>query len=168
LFKTTWTVGTELKNFHSGVSAINKTLKDLENDVDRLAGVLVSTRDTFETVMAENGTDNLAAHWKNVAKAIDDGDGIIRELGDELQEISKTMKFLDLSCKQLRLNLAEDKLADLGIRVHALRETFQLSLQVITVTNQVSQHGTLMDLCQEIRRPAKKINEMIETQHALA
>ena len=125
-------------------------------------------RDTFETLTAANGTGDLAAHWTNVARAIDDGNGIIRELGEELQNISKTTKILDLSRKQLRLNLAEDNLASLRTRVHSLRDTLQLSLQVITVTNQNSQQGTLTELCQEIRRLAKMFNETIESRHAVA
>lgn len=167
LLKTTWTVGAELKKFHSGVLTVSKTLKDLEEDVNTLAGILVSMRDTFESIMAEHGTGDLAAHWRNVAKSIDDGNGIIRELRDELHDVNKTTAFLDAARKQLRLNLAEDKLASLRTRVHSLRETLQLSLQVITVTNQVSFYGNLTDLCQEIRRLAQGMNEKIESQHAV-
>ena len=167
LLKATWTIGVELKKFHDGVSTISKTLSDLENDVDALANVLGSMRQTFESITAATGTGDLATHWKNVAKAIDDGNGIIRELGDELQDINKTTNFLDAARKQLRMNFADDKLAALRIRVHSLRETLQLSLQAITITNQVSHHGDLMDVCEEIRRLAKKMNETIDAQHAV-
>ena len=167
LLKSTWTVGAELKKFHDGVSTIDKTLHDIGHDVDGLASVLKSMRDTFETITAVNGTGDLAAHWTNVAKAIEHGNGIIRELGEELQKIGKTPRFLDSSRKQLRLNLAEDKLAVLGGRVQSLRETLQLSLQVITVTQQASHEGALIELCQEIRRLAEKINGTIEKQQAV-
>lgn len=73
LLQATWTVGIELKKFRTGVSAISKTLEGLGNDVNGLARVLASMRDTFETITVEHGTGDLAAHWTNVAKAIDDG-----------------------------------------------------------------------------------------------
>jgi hypothetical protein len=167
LLKTSWTVGVELKKFRSGVAVIDKTLNDLGEDVDALATVLSSMRDTFESITAEHGTGNLGSHWTNVAKAIENGNGILRELGEEIQQISKQVKFMDRNRKQLRLTLAEDSLAGLRTRLHSLRETLQLSLQAISILNQVEHHETLENICQEIRRLALKINKTIDSQRAV-
>jgi tetratricopeptide (TPR) repeat protein len=168
LLKTSWAIGIELKKFRSGVAVIDKTLNDLGEEVDALATVLSSMRDTFESITAEHGTGILGAHWSNVAKAIENGNGILRELEEETELIGKQVKLLDQSRKQLRLTLAEDTLAGIRTRLHSLRETLQLSLQAITISNQVEHHATLENICQEIRRLALKINETIGSQQAVA
>lgn len=167
LLKSSWTVGLELKKFRDGVSVIDKTLKTIGDDVESLSKVLASMQGTFETLTAEYGGGDLTAHWGNVVKAIEDGNGILGQLEDELQNIGKDTKLFDQSRKQLRLNLAEERLSGHQVRLHSLRETLQLSVQVITMRNQESHHGALMELCGEIRTIAKKINETIDAQHAL-
>ena len=169
LLKVTLTVVTELQKFHEGVSGINRTIKDLEHDVEGLARVLESMRETFETITAEHGTGNVASHWRNVAQSIEDGKSVLRQLETQVSEINKTSKILDGPRKLRRLNFAEDKITASRMQIQSYRDGLHLSLQTIILWNQVSYQKSADQVLpsinvihQDIRRIALEMNQRIE------
>lgn len=174
LLQVTYKVLTGLWMFHEGVTVVNRTIENLEHDINGLARVLESMRDTFETITAEQGTGNVASHWKNVAQSIEDGNGILRQLESQVEEINKTTKFLDGPRKQLRLNLAENKIAAFRMHIQSYRDGLQLSLHTIILWNQVSYQRSadqvlpsLSDLHKEVRRMAREMNQRIEALQSM-
>ena len=176
LLKASYEVGVELKKFKAGVTVVRTTIDRLIKDVEGLQLVLESMRDTFANVTAEFGTGNVASHWQNIAQALEDGNGILRQLQECVQEVNKTARLLDGPRKQLRLNLAADQIALYHQHIKSYRDTLQLSLQTIMLWNQVSYNKsserilpTITDLQREVRQLAVSMNERIETlQEAVA
>lgn len=174
LLQVAWKVSTELKKFHNQVSIVDKSLADLTTDVDSLARVLESMRDTFAKITAEHGTGHVASHWSNVARSISDGKDILERLQVEVQKIGKTTKFMDGTRKQLRLNFAEDSITRFRIQIQSYRDGMQISLQTIILWNQVSYQKmadqvlpNLSELHDDVRRLAMGLNHRIESLQAL-
>ena len=88
LLSTVVTVANELKKLHDGAAVVHTTISELENDVNGLARVLETMRSTFEGLTAENGTGHIGDLWDNVAKSIDDGKRIIRQLAALIEEVN--------------------------------------------------------------------------------
>ncbi|KAM0694272.1 hypothetical protein Q7P36_006399 [Cladosporium allicinum] len=174
LLRVTWTVATELKKFQDEVSVVKESVSGLQRDVDGLTRVLESMRDTFANITAEHGTGIVAAHWSNIAKSVVDGHDLLLQLHDEVQKIDKTTNFLDGPRKQLRLNLAEDKISGFRVHIQAYRDALQLSMQTIILSNQMSQQNStdliipnLSTLQTDVRRLAMDFNQKIDSLQAM-
>ena len=174
LLRVTWTVATELKKFQDEVSVVKESVSGLQRDVDGLIRVLESMRDTFANITAEHGTGIVAAHWSNIAKSVVDGHDLLLQLHDEVQKIDKTTNFLDGPRKQLRLNLAGDKISGFRVHIKAYRDALQLSMQTIILSNQMSQQNSidliipnLSTLQTDVRRLAMDLNQKIDLLQAM-
>lgn len=174
LLQTTWTVAYELKKFHDNATVIGKTISDLKHDVEGLARVLESMRDTFESITAEHGSGHVGTLWTNVARSIEDGKGVLDQIQSQIREINKETKFLDEHRKQLRLNRSEPKMARFRGQIQSYKDSLQLSLQAIMLWNQMSYQKTadqvlpnLSDLHDDVRRIALDLNQRIEALQSM-
>ncbi|EME85714.1 uncharacterized protein MYCFIDRAFT_171595 [Pseudocercospora fijiensis CIRAD86] len=161
---------TELRSFHDGVSTIDSKLEGLLKVVDGLRLVLESVRDTFVTVTAEYGTGHVGSHWRNIARSLKDGQGVLGQLQEKLQSVNKTGKHLDAIRKQLRMNFATEQIAHFQQQIQSYRDTLQLSVQAVILWNQVPYQKSvesfvpaLSDLQKEIRRLALEMNRRIDS-----
>jgi small GTP-binding protein len=174
LLRVTWTIATELKKFQAEVPVVKESIGALQRDVDGLTRVLESMRDTFANMTAEHGTGIVAAHWSNIAKSVVDGHDLLLQLHSEVQKIDKKTTILDGPRKQLRLNLAEDKISGFRIHIQAYRDALQLSMQTIILSNQMSQQNStdliipnLNTLQTDVRRLAMDFNQKIDSLQAM-
>jgi len=168
LLKATYTVGVELKTFRDGVVVVHSTLNGLIKDVDGLESVLEAMQGTFESITAGYGTGHVGSHWTNIARSLEDGKEIVKDLQAKLDEVNKSTRVLDAARKQLRLNFATEKIASYRMSIQSYRDALQLSLQTVILWNQVTQNEqtelvlpTLSELQAEIRRMASGFNERI-------
>ena len=170
----TGTVAWQLKQFHDGASVINQTLGDLSNGVAGLQRVLLSMRDAFEHITAEQGTGHVASLWNNVARAVVEGKDILGQLNSLLKEVDRDSKHLNDHRKQLRLKGAEIRIARFRQHVDSYRDGLQLSMQTIVLVNQAAQSKTADDkilpnldaLRNDIRSIALDMNSKIQNLEA--
>lgn len=63
LLNVTGSIANELRKFHGAASAVDKTVSDLQHDVDSLQTVLESMQSTFEKVTPQGETEHIGHHW---------------------------------------------------------------------------------------------------------
>ena len=131
LLQATYSIASKLKTFGDGVTIVKDKLNGLLYDVEALAMVLSSMRDTFEGITAVAGTGHISNHWKDISKAIENCKDTLAQLHGRLEEVNKASKILDAPRRQLRLNFAADELSSFRQQVQSYRDTLQLSLQAV-------------------------------------
>ena len=131
LLKAAYSIAVELKSFRDSITIVQEKLDGLLQDVEALASVLTSMRDTFEGITAGVGTDNIGKHWQDISRALENGKETLAQLHECLQEVNRTSKIMDAPRKQLRLTFATDRLALFRQHVQSYRDALQLSLQTV-------------------------------------
>lgn len=140
LLKITYTIGAELKQFHDGVVIVNRTIADLQRDVASLKDVLGSIRSTVADITAEVDTRRIASHFDNIARTIEDGTALLVDLHATIQKLGKETAFLNGPRKQLRVNLAAERIQVLRDHVRTYLAGLQLSMTTIILANQTWYH----------------------------
>ncbi|KAF2159529.1 hypothetical protein M409DRAFT_30004 [Zasmidium cellare ATCC 36951] len=175
LLQSTWTVSVELKKFYDGVTVVKQSIQDLQQDVDGLSDVLGSMRTTFAVITAEQqtGTGHVASHWGNVSKAIVKGKDMLDQMVELVLDIGQTKKFLDGPRKQLRLNMAEERLTAFRGHIRSFQDTLQLSLATIILSNQEAYQKTnaqllpnLGQLSRDVRKIAHDLDAIKASQNS--
>lgn len=169
LLQVTVKVTNELKKFHDEASVVNTTISHLMADVKSLTRVLESMRHVFEGITAEHGTGHIGTLRDNVARSIEDGTDVLRQLNTLIEDVSMQTRFFYAQRKQLRLNRAEERISGVRIHIQSYRNGLQRSLQATILWNQISYHKSadqtlpnLSELHSDVRRIAKLLNERID------
>jgi hypothetical protein len=123
-------VGVELKTFCDGVSTVSATVKGMLNDIDGLLKVLHSMNDTFEQV-AQRPTGHIGAHWQNISRSLEDGQGALEGLQELVTKVNKEVKVLDGPRKHVRMKSAEERINSFRTQVQSFRDALALSLQTV-------------------------------------
>jgi len=125
-------VGQTLRTFCSEVGSVNDTLAGILHDVEGLATVLNSIKETFEHI-AQPSTGHVGVHWANIGRSLADGKNTLHALEETVTKVNKDVAFLDGPRKQVRLKASEGKINEFRKQIQAFRDAMQLSLQTLTL-----------------------------------
>lgn len=135
LSKVIWNVGVELKQFRDNAATVNTTVNGLLHDVESLGLVLDSMKTTFEEENLRHATlhatGHIGNHWRNIGRSLQDGQDTLKQLEGLIQNINKSVTMLDGPRKQLRLQNAEEQVANYRHQIQSYRDALQLSLQTM-------------------------------------
>ncbi|KAI9658419.1 MAG: hypothetical protein M1821_002552 [Bathelium mastoideum] len=174
LLTTTYSIVVELKAFGDGVAIVKDKLNGLLQDVEAFKLVLKSMSDTFGGIKLETDSGDVGKHWQNIDRALQNGQETLDQLRGCLKDINTSSRLLDDPKKQLRLQLAGDRLSLFRQHVQSYSDALQLSIQTVILSTQVSQKHTtdqilprIGDLHDELRRVANLLNQRIESLHGM-
>jgi hypothetical protein len=171
LLNTAVKVGWSLKEFHEGVAVVDAKIKGLMFDVENFTLVIRTIKETLEqeNVQASlQATGHIGNHFKNLHQSINDGQSTLLQLAGTIERVNKSVTVLDGARKHIRLKGATEEIVVYQLQIRSCRDTLHLSLQAITLWNQVSFQESndlilpnLADLHQTIRRLATDLNARI-------
>ncbi|KAI9679729.1 MAG: hypothetical protein M1822_007335 [Bathelium mastoideum] len=174
LLTTTYSIVVELKAFGDGVAIVKDKLNGLLQDVEAFQLVLTSMTNTFSGIKQETDSGDVGKHWQNINWALQNGQETLDQLRGCLKDINTSSRLLDGAKKQLRLQLAGDRLSLFRQHVQSYSDALQLSIQTVILSTQVSQKHTtdqilprIGDLHDELRRVANLLNQRIESLHGM-
>lgn len=124
-------VSVELKRFRQGCKEARTTVTAMLSDVKGLRDVLQSMEDTFEELDSQPSTGHIGAHWINLSRSLQDGQGTLEQLEVLLKETNKGVSFLDSARRNLRVNAVAEQIARFRQQVQTYKDAMQLSLQTI-------------------------------------
>lgn len=161
----------ETRKLQEGASVVHETISALTEDVEGIARVLESLRNTFEAIPAMQGTkghDHLKSLWNNVARTIEKADLIPGQLASLIQEINGDCRFMGAYMKYIRLKLADGKMNAFRVRVQSVLDEINPCLSLVVVCDQNSHqikadeaHTTIQSLLEGLYKRMDETQRMI-------
>ena len=131
-------VSTRLYSLITSSTVVDKTLTELQSEVEGLNGVLQSVEKSLKGPAAARkgsgavGEDEI---WTSLDVAIKDTQRTICALQGMVQGLTatKTTSFFRKAVKQVKLNLNADEISGIRVRIHTHTNSLQLALQMATM-----------------------------------
>lgn len=145
LLSATIKVGTSLKEFHGGVTIVEAKVQGLSHDVESFTKVLKNITETLDQENVQvslQATGHIGNHYKDLHTSIEDGQNTLLNLQVTIDNANKTVRLLDGVRKHIRVQGAADEIVVHHLKIRSCRDTLQLSLQAITLWNQIETRET--------------------------
>ncbi|KAK4455319.1 hypothetical protein QBC34DRAFT_66989 [Podospora aff. communis PSN243] len=161
-----------LKQFRDSVKEASTSINALISDISALRRVLLSMEETFQDTEDEQvlqQTGHIGTHWQNLHQCLSDGHDALSEFDAMLVDLNKSVRVLDETRRELRIQSAASRIALFRQQVQAYKDTLQMCLQAIILWNSVSIQKTatriepnLEAIHKEIRRLATNVEVKIQ------